>query len=119
MLQFKNVLCPIDFSETSARALTYATALARWYDAHLEVLHVVPAFEHDVPPTRFDTAGGAWPSRKQLIIEIEGAIAAAGASGPKDLIVMCAEGTRGLELYGSNTQHVLRAATCPVLTVRA
>ena len=81
MLQFKNVLCPIDFSETSARALTYATALARWYDAHLEVLHVVPAFEHDGPPTDFDTAGGAWPSREQLIIEVQGAIAAAGASG--------------------------------------
>ena len=38
-----------------------------------------------------------------------------------DLIVMGAQGTAGLELmlYGSNTQHVLRAATCPVLTVRA
>jgi nucleotide-binding universal stress UspA family protein len=38
-----------------------------------------------------------------------------------DLIVMGAQGTAGLELmmYGSNTQHVLRAATCPVLTLRA
>jgi len=34
---------------------------------------------------------------------------------------MGAQGTGGLELmlYGSNTQHVLRAASCPVLTVRA
>lgn len=38
-----------------------------------------------------------------------------------DLIVMGAQGTGGLELmlYGSNTQHVVRAAPCPVLTVRA
>jgi nucleotide-binding universal stress UspA family protein len=38
-----------------------------------------------------------------------------------DLIVMGAQGTAGLELmvYGSNTQHVVRAATCPVLTVHA
>lgn len=38
-----------------------------------------------------------------------------------DLIVMGAQGTGGLELmlYGSNTQHVVRAAACPVLTVRA
>jgi nucleotide-binding universal stress UspA family protein len=37
-----------------------------------------------------------------------------------DLIVMGAQGASGLELmlYGSNTQHVLRSATCPVLTVR-
>ena len=38
-----------------------------------------------------------------------------------DLIVMGAQGAGGLELmlYGSNTQHVVRAALCPVLTVRA
>jgi nucleotide-binding universal stress UspA family protein len=95
MLQFNNVLCPIDFSETSTRALTYATALARWYDAHLEVLHVVPVCEHDGPPTHVETAGGAWPSREQLIVALE------------------------LMLYGSNAQHVVRAAPCPVLTVRA
>jgi nucleotide-binding universal stress UspA family protein len=38
-----------------------------------------------------------------------------------DLIVMGAQGTAGVELmlYGSNTQHVVCAAACPVLTVRA
>ena len=38
-----------------------------------------------------------------------------------DLIVMGAQGSGGIELmlYGSNTHHVVRAATCPVLTVRA
>jgi nucleotide-binding universal stress UspA family protein len=38
-----------------------------------------------------------------------------------DLIVMGAQGAGGLELllYGSNTQHVVRAARCPVMTVRA
>ena len=70
MLQFNNILCPIDFSETSARALTYATALARWYDAHLEVLHVVPAFEDGGPPPHVEAASGAWGSREQLIVEI-------------------------------------------------
>jgi nucleotide-binding universal stress UspA family protein len=37
-----------------------------------------------------------------------------------DLIVMGAQGAGGLELmvYGSNTQYVLRAAACPVLTVK-
>jgi nucleotide-binding universal stress UspA family protein len=37
------------------------------------------------------------------------------------LIVMGAPGSGGIEtmLYGSHTHHVVRAATCPVLTVRA
>lgn len=142
MLQFNNVLCPIDFSETSTRALTYATALARWYDAHLEVLHVVPAVEPEGSPTHFDTAGGAWPSREQLILAIESAIAAAGAGDlksralaqegraheiiagraralPADLLVMGTHGRSGLNrlLLGSVAEKVLRQVTCPVLTV--
>ena len=45
MIEFKQILCPVDFSESSVRALAYAAALARWYDAQLTVLHVVPTFE--------------------------------------------------------------------------
>ncbi len=43
------------------------------------------------------------------------------AASQADLVVMGAQGTSGVELmlYGSNTQHVVRAATCPVLTIRA
>lgn len=142
MLQFKNVLCPVDFSETSARALTYATALARWYDAHLEVLHVVPAFEQGGPPSQLDTAGGARPSREQLLSDIDRAIAAAGGSDlksgavaqegrpheiitcraralPADLLVMGTHGRSGFNrlLLGSVTEKVLRQVTCPILTV--
>jgi nucleotide-binding universal stress UspA family protein len=142
MLQFNNVLCPIDFSETSIRALTYATALARWYDTQLEVLHVVPAFDHDGPPTHCDVAGGTGPSREQLIVEIERAISTAGASRlksralaeegraheiivcrarvlPADLLVMGTHGRSGVNrlLLGSVTEKVLRQVECPVLTV--
>ena len=49
MPAFDKILCPIDFSATSAQALTYAIALARWYDTSLEVLHVAPAFERGLP----------------------------------------------------------------------
>jgi len=85
MLQFSNVLCPIDFSETSARALTYAAALAQWYDAHLEVLHVVPALEAEGDEAQGDgpEENGLAPlrgSRGQLSERIERAIATAGAS---------------------------------------
>ena len=43
------------------------------------------------------------------------------ATAGTDLIVMGAQGRGGVKLmlYGSNTRHVVRAAGCPVLTVRA
>ncbi len=45
MVEFKNILCPIDLSDASVRPLAYATAFARWYEARLTVLHVVPTFD--------------------------------------------------------------------------
>ena len=45
MVEFKRILCPVDFSESSTRALAHAAALARWYEAQLTVLHVVPTFD--------------------------------------------------------------------------
>ena len=58
MIEFKRVLCPVDFSESSTRALAHAAALARWYDAQLTVLHVVPTFD----PCRCE-ANSAFPFR--------------------------------------------------------
>ena len=64
-----------------------------------------------------------------VLTQIRSAIETAGAantehrapSAHSDLIVMGVQGRGGVELmlYGSNTQHVVRAAKCPVLTVRA
>ena len=39
----ERVLCPTDHSDFSARALERAVRLARWFDARLTVLHVIPA----------------------------------------------------------------------------
>lgn len=36
------IVCPVDFSGASARALEYALAVARWHGARIEVLHVHP-----------------------------------------------------------------------------
>jgi nucleotide-binding universal stress UspA family protein len=147
MLKFNNILCPIDFSETSTRALTYATALARWYDAGLEVLHVVPALEVHGDEARTAGADETGPAsapgtREQLIERIERAMAAAGGSDlkpgalvqegrahegivlraralPADLLVMGTHGRSGFNrvLLGSITEKVLRQVACPVLTV--
>jgi len=41
MISISRILCPIDFSDTSRRAVACAAALARWYEARLIALHVV------------------------------------------------------------------------------
>src|SRR6187401_3641175 len=48
MIRIAHVLCPIDLSEFSRRALDHAAAIARWYKARLTVLYVLakrPAME--------------------------------------------------------------------------
>jgi nucleotide-binding universal stress UspA family protein len=60
VIEFRRILCPVDFSNGSMRALTYAMALATWYNASLDILHVVPAFEdgHDPRAIRTDLCTG-------------------------------------------------------------
>ena len=41
MLKIERILCPMDFSEFSARAYGYAQSLAKRYAARLYVEHVV------------------------------------------------------------------------------
>ena len=45
VIEFKQIICPVDFSDSSVRAFAHAAAIAHWYDARLTVLHVVPTFE--------------------------------------------------------------------------
>lgn len=49
-VDFKGILCPVDFSVCSTHALTYAMSLAQEADAHLTVLHVMTSeLEDDTP----------------------------------------------------------------------
>jgi nucleotide-binding universal stress UspA family protein len=144
MIEFKHILCPIDFSETSMRALTYAAAFATWYGAQLEVLHVVPAFDDlavsgrpgsisgsPLPTSRdavetlirrsIDSVGAGSLTSKTLIQEgrAHELIVSRAKAQPADLVVMGTHGRAGFNrlLLGSVTEKVLRAAPCPVLTV--
>jgi nucleotide-binding universal stress UspA family protein len=76
VIEFKRILCPVDFSDSSTRVLAHAAALARWYGAQLTVLHVVSTFDPMQvqaelgvpvqivnPMTREEVVGGMRPSR--------------------------------------------------------
>lgn len=49
MIEIRRILCPIDFSDYSRRALDHAMAIARWYQSTVTVLHVFSP----VPVTAF------------------------------------------------------------------
>jgi nucleotide-binding universal stress UspA family protein len=44
MIEISDILCPIDFSECSRRALDYAITIARWYGSRVTALHVYTAW---------------------------------------------------------------------------
>lgn len=143
MIEFRRILCPVDFSESSGRALAHAAALARWYGAQLIVLHVVPSFHpmpvhgefgepvHYVTPLSRDEVLEEMRRVLNLTAMAPGATPIADAGDPRgtivdqavstkaDLIVMGTHGRRGFKrlLLGSVAEAVLREAPCPVLTV--
>ena len=120
---FRNVLCPVDFSPSSRAALTYVEGLAREPGSALTVLHVVerlPSFQlvlHRAIPDALRRAAAV----NEVVSEGDAGdeILAAAGTSHCDLIVMGAHAGHGLLGFGSTTNHVIRHATCPVLTLKA
>ena len=145
-VQFRRILCPVDFSETSNRALAYAMSLAEETAAHLTVVNVIEvppelrehSFSEGIDVDRIRAAAEADclsrlrqlipdEARKRCTVETavrEGVayreILKFAAEGDSDLIVMGVHGRGAIDLllFGSNTARVTRAAECPVLIVR-
>ena len=143
MVEFKQILCPIDRSESSIRSLAHAAALANWYDAQLTVLHVVRTFEPlQVQGDLGEPLQLVNPlSREEVLEELRRTVESTTArrsptlateagntpttiveralAMEADLIVMGTHGRRGFKrlLLGSVTEAVLHEAPCPVLTV--
>ena len=145
VVEFNQILCPVDIGESSLRPLAHAAALARWYEAQLTVLHVVPTF--DPMQVRSGELGAPVRilqpmTRDEVLRELRKVGEAAGllATGvtvaaeagqtapvvveqavkiPADLVVMGTHGRSGFDrlLLGSVAEKVLRRAPCPVLTV--
>jgi nucleotide-binding universal stress UspA family protein len=144
-VRFKRILCAMDFSDSSMQAFGFALDLARQADGAVTLLHALEwlpdhepvAHDHfDVPEYRRYLVEAAEQRLQALVagesqtwsrIEPEVVVGRAyrailqhASETPADLIVMGAQGRGGLglTLFGSTTEQVIRAATCPVLTVR-
>lgn len=145
MRKFERVLCPVDFSEFSARAYDYAYSLARHYKGKLFLEHVIEPLTLAYPDAGFpesivkiDDEFRSDASKRlrefaplharnglrtEYIVQegvITDALLGSAASLAIDLIVMGTHGRQGLDrlAMGSVTEKVLRKANCPVLVVR-
>jgi nucleotide-binding universal stress UspA family protein len=141
----KRILVPLDFSDPSLRALTYAKTIAKPFTASLDLLHVVPN------PYIGDPSGLYTPLPQMFLDEIErdaqtrledvlppderkafGVRSIVKVGDPLfeiveyarveriNLIVMGTHGRTGFRhlFLGSVAERVVRTAPCPVLTVR-
>lgn len=142
---FKRILCPLDFSDASLRALDYALSLAREADADLILMHAIeslpesanwkmsstPAvveylrlYEHDALErlrTAIPDDARAWCRPHPLLVSgrAHAEILRIAREREIHLIVMGVHGRNAVErlFFGSTTNHVVRAAACPVLSV--
>lgn len=144
MIEFKHILCPIDFSDASRRALGWAAAFARSHGAALDVLHVATpvmavdpagapgAMIEPLPAEALDgltdlarqwirEAGPAGPNPTAETVEGRPHLVIADRAKGTDLLVMGTHGRSGFSrlVLGSVTEKVLHSVTCPVLTVPA
>lgn len=145
MLRIEKILCPVDFSEYSAKAYDYAQSLAQHYGATLLLQHVIQPLTSTYPyyafpdainevfwslETRADEKLSEFVSVRHMDgftterFVTKGAatdcVLAFADSQGVDLIVMGTHGRHGFDrlTMGSVTEKVLRKAHCPVLVVR-
>lgn len=141
--QIRRILVPVDFSENSRKAVTYATAFARQFGATVTLLHVVQvnyAYGElgaiDFSSLEREMRTGAQKELAALIDTLratgltaeailrEGSpvkiIAEVAREIAADLLIVSTHGYTGLKhvLMGSIAEHVVRYAPCPVLVVR-
>jgi nucleotide-binding universal stress UspA family protein len=143
-IEIHEILCPTDFSTSSARAYEHALTLAGWYHAPLTLLHVMPEVVTASPELAYMASPVLRDASMRDALEADlaslvgpanraGLHAAgelrAGNPAPEivraaqehgaDLIVVGTHGRTGFQRFvlGSVAETVLRRAPCPVLTV--
>jgi universal stress protein A len=145
-MKIRKILVPVDFSLTSLQALGTAIDLARRFGAQLVVLHVFEPFYYGSPPgfvprpaklsglisrqrsgakMQLERLGHRLRQRrvKPRTLFKTGApyevIVRAAKQQRADLLVIATHGRSGLSrlLIGSVAERIVRAASCPVLTI--
>jgi nucleotide-binding universal stress UspA family protein len=142
----KHILVPTDFSPHAEAALRYAIDLAKPFGATITLLHVVEdplaagmwsseIYTAEIAGLQINLVKGAEERLRRIAAKTVGVriltevrtgrtpstILDVAKSASADLIVMGTAGRTGLAhvVMGSVAQRVVRAAACPVLTLRA
>lgn len=137
MIEINRILCPIDFSPFSKRALRYAMQLAVWFGAKLQVLYVMPL----MPPSTVSELSARQRQRSALQLraiieecrlpdadvaaelvessEVAERILDSAGRFDADLIVTGSHGRSGMQrvILGSVVESLLHRTTRPILTV--
>lgn len=145
--RYRSILCPIDFSGESMRALRYALSLAQEADARLTLLHVVEGLLDEPAEQDFrdlnildyyqrlekrarerltaavPDEARVWSRPTEQVVKGKAyqQILRIAEEGKYDLIVMGVRGRGALSrfAFGSTADRVIRQADCPVLTIRS
>ncbi len=141
-MKIKKVLIPSDFSELSTKAIDVAFPMVKQLGAEITFIHVIERLDHpDDMTALFDEGYAYMMDRARALlndlvirstqenikanseiangipyVEISRMAEELGA----DLIIMGTHGRKGLDhmLMGSQTERVVRMATCPVTTIK-
>lgn len=146
MINLKKILVPVDFSESSHKALTYGVSLSDNYGAELHLFNAIDDRLYDDNLFMLYAEQEVRETRQKVTNEhLDKLLAEVKKTHPNlntikiirmgiafieiikyaqeeeiDLIIMGSHGHTGIShlLIGSTTEKVVRKAPCPVLTVR-
>lgn len=130
-LRFKSILFPFEFDEICASCLPRALGLARFHGAELVVLHVLDPDADEATAEEAErrmNADLAAAVEPEIVVrtrmergDAADTICAVAERNGCDLIVIPTHGRSGVQrmLLGSVAEHVVRAAHCPVLAIKA
>ncbi len=137
----RNILVPVDFSETSLNALETALTIARRHQSTVQILHVIDnTFDFTLAGDGYNTSSNFLDNSSDILQALAGSIyqkhqimpAVISEEGhvsncivknaitqKADLMVMGTHGASGIRegFIGSNAYGVIKHASCPVLTI--